>query len=1277
MSDFEPVNDSDTVSKASGPAAPRPRKRGRRLLAGALAALLLMFGALAWLGATEAGFAVLWRAAAWASGGALTVGKARGTLIDRFSLDDIQWSGATERVRVTNVAVDWSAGDVWRRTLTIRRLAVGHVSVISVPGARKPPSSPTVLPESLSLPFDVNVDALTLASLGFDGEGPSLYGVSASYRYRADNGHRLRIDRLDSPWGRGRAALFAADRRPFALSGDLAVDGSVESLPVAGKLDVSGSLAAVRISGGVTGKAVNARVDGEFAPFSTDSFSIVRRLDILAGGVNPHAWLADLPDARLNIAAYLRPAAGRVSGGMSVLNLEPGDMSRNRLPVRSMAAEFLLGQNALDLTFLGLDMPAGHIRLSGTVGNMLDMTLALKEVALKGMHADAPDDVVNGAFRIGGSVAEPRIEGKAAGTWLGLELNGGIVSSPLRHVALRKLGLRAGGGELTVSGSLELEKLRRFDVSGALSHIDPSRFGASWPRGDVSARLSAAGKLEKGPEGRLNLVLSESRLSGQPLTGRVDAELVPERLKRLAMDLSLARNRLQAQGSWGAAGDRLKFALDAPALGLLGPGFSGSLDASAEVSGTPKVPVVSGRVKADRLALPGDVFVQSLSGAGDLRADNASPFRVAVSGDGLRVAQRRIDGLRLVLEGTRARHHLEFDGRMQAERLTESWLVRASGGLAQDRLVWGGSLDRLELAGSVPVSLQAPVRLSVAKDSLDIGAARLSALGGTLALASLSRKGDGSLSTRGQWRGLSLAELEHLVSLPVKAAMTLDAEWAIDTAREIRGTIGLRRAAGDILLPGSGKDGQPLGLNGLDATVSMGNGQAQWTLAARTRHGDLEGTGSLPLGSRLPDARTPLSGNVRLSLPALSTFAALAGPSLELGGRVNADLSFNGPLGAPHWQGRVGGDHLLFADRRTGIRLADGTLAARITDERVELDTLRFSGGKGYATAHGALALKDGGPDARVQVELNAFSVFDRPSRRLVVSGNAELAMAGRKVSLTGKLRADQGRVELARLGTPSLSDDVVVKGRAAPEPSALASLPLSVALTLDLGDRFRFSGQGLDVELTGQALLTAEPGMAPAAKGQVRVVKGRYKAYGQDLDIEYGVISFAGPLDNPGLNVRARRRLSPVGAGVEVTGSVATPQIRLIADEAMSDRDKLAWLVLGRASSGSDSDNNSMAASAGALLAGTLNERIGLFDDLGMTQRNERTLADGRISPAEQVVTVGKQLTQEFYLGYEYGITSAHQAVKMIYSLSKSWSLVLRAGTEASAETRYTLRFD
>ena len=159
---------------------------------------------------------------------------------------------------------------------------------------------------------------------------------------------------------------------------------------------------------------------------------------------------------------------------------------------------------------------------------------------------------------------------------------------------------------------------------------------------------------------------------------------------------------------------------------------------------------------------------------------------------------------------------------------------------------------------------------------------------------------------------------------------------------------------------------------------------------------------------------------------------------------------------------------------------------------------------------------------------------------------------------------------------------DVVVVGEAPKAP--VATTPVNMNLTLDLNNNVRFSGSGLDVTLGGRLNLVAKPGQEVQGVGTVTVVKGQYKAYGQNLEISKGNISFVGPLSDPNLNIRAERRLSPVGAGVEVLGSLNNPRVTLVANEPMSEKDKLSWLILNRASSGSDSDEAALGAAAGGV---------------------------------------------------------------------------------------------
>nr|WP_199065618.1 translocation/assembly module TamB domain-containing protein [Chromobacterium sp. ASV5] len=1278
MTDPDLSNPPD-AAPAPPPAPPKKRSAWRWLAYGALALLLALLLAAGWATSTRSGFAWLMQSLGGFSQQTLSVGRADGALWQGFTLEDVRLRSAGSDVDIESLRLEWQPSALWRRELHVTRLAIGHVRVASKPEAGKP-SQPLTLPRSLKLPLTVRLERLSVASVSLKPAELAFYDLAGGYRYDGVV-HRLKLARLTTPWGKAAAGLNVTALAPFALSGKLQAKGRLDDIPVAAQLALSGSLTRLSFAGKLSGKMLGADLNGTLLPFDANPFNKLERLDVRVGGINPQAILPSWPRGDLSFAVFAEPDAGqRIKGGLTLLNGLPGPLSDHKLPLALLSGEFRVDDHALEWFNSQARLAGGQMGIAGEVrSDRIKLALDLSGVALRQLHAAAPDDALSGRVTVEGSAKQPRIEANLKGRTLQASSLLELTPAPQQTVLLRKLDLGVNGGAVHLDGKLGLAGKQLFELNGRLSRADPSKLRADLPRGDLNATLKAAGQLAAPLDAGLKLQFAPSTLSGAPLSGMVNLQWAGERLKQLLMDVRLASNRLQASGSYGAAGDRLKLAVNAPNLGLIGPGFAGAIVGQGELAGTPKIPVLNAKLQADRLRLPGGVSLQSLQFAGNVKADQASPFQLSLDVAALQAGGLRAEAVRARAGGTRARHSLQLDGRFRLAEQNYGLQFEAAGGLGgKDGKRWQGSIQKLLLSGQPDLSLQAPASLELDGGNVKLGAARLALLGGSLNLASFSRQASGALETRGSARGLRLAELGSWLKLPFSQNLAFDSDWDLHLGNRASGQLQLWRSAGDIAFPAGKGQTASLGLKTAAARVRLDGNHAAFDLNLDSRLAQLQGKGSLPWNGGDINGKTPLAATVSASAPSLALLAELAGPGLELQGQLAANLDLAGPLAMPQAQGTIRGAKLELADHRTGVKLGGGELAARLDGRRLLLDKLRFvgGGGAGDLVASGMLDLSDEQPDARVRVQLQKFSVFDRADRRLVVSGDTELSMIAGKLALKGRIRADQGRVALPKQGAPTLGGDVVVVGRAPPEPSAFASMPLTVALDLDLGERFRFTGQGLDVTLTGAVHVSANPGEAPAAKGQVRVVRGRYKAYGQDLDISFGAITFNGPLDNPLLNVQAKRRLSPVGAGVEVSGSVSAPKVRLIADEPMTDKDKLAWLVLGRAASG-DRDDNDLAASAGMMLAGSVNDHIGLFDDLGVTSRKEKTLANGTVSPAEQVVTVGRQLTRELYLGYEYGITSADQAVKLAYQLTKSWSVVLRAGTAMSAESRYTLRFD
>mgnify|MGYP000535357717 CR=1 FL=1 len=123
---------------------------------------------------------------------------------------------------------------------------------------------------------------------------------------------------------------------------------------------------------------------------------------------------------------------------------------------------------------------------------------------------------------------------------------------------------------------------------------------------------------------------------------------------------------------------------------------------------------------------------------------------------------------------------------------------------------------------------------------------------------------------------------------------------------------------------------------------------------------------------------------------------------------------------------------------------------------------------------------------------------------------------------------------------------------------------------------------------MSGQIRLTAEGRDLPRAVGSIRTRNGRFAAYGQALEIERGILNFQGLPDNPSLDVRAMRRGLTVEAGVEVTGTVQKPRVRLVSTPELPEAEKLSWLILGHGPEGVGSgDASVLLAAAGDLFGG------------------------------------------------------------------------------------------
>src|SRR5690606_28480130 len=190
-------------------------------------------------------------------------------------------------------------------------------------------------------------------------------------------------------------------------------------------------------------------------------------------------------------------------------------------------------------------------------------------------------------------------------------------------------------------------------------------------------------------------------------------------------------------------------------------------------------------------------------------------------------------------------------------------------------------------------------------------------------------------------------------------------------------------------------------------------------------------------------------------------------------------------------EGELTGRDLALLQRALGWRLTDGTLDARFDGDRLDLAMLRLESGGGSIAMSGQLLLD--GLHGGFTLRADRLPVPIGPGQRVVVSGNTGVASSGASLEWKGDIRADEALVELRGGDAPSLPDDVViVDARAAGEEAGRAAEPaaggfrIGADLNLDLGDKLRVRGSGIDVVLAGTLNLRGTLPSAPRAFGTV-----------------------------------------------------------------------------------------------------------------------------------------------------------------------------------------------
>ena len=1291
----------------------RPSRKSLLWLLGAPLALLALVAALTggiwlWLGGDTSLATALGRVAPYLpTGHSLEVRDVSGSVRQGGHIGSLHYQSPDITIDAQDIAVEWQIQPLLQRKLHLSQLRVAQLRITQAPSTS--PSKPLtelVLPLQLDVVFAVN-------DLQWTGP-PALQASQLAGHYRYDGSqHQLKLDSLRIASGQysGQAQLQA--RNPMALEAKLqgqvetSIPGSKTPLHIAASASAQGPLAGqdaqLEVQAQLTPdkaaqQPLQATVTAQVRPWAEQP---LHQAEAKFQDLNLAELWPEAPQTRLSGNAQITPDASSTPGGRwnasaAVDNRLSGPWDKGRIPVDSARAQLQFQQGAWVVQSLTAQLGQGSLHLQGHLQNHLDGTASNDWTAQAELQ---------------------RITPSALHTQLDPAPLNGQLSAQSRSAA--------------VSFTAALQPAGAAPARSALNglRIQQARAVGRWAQGTLSLSTLQLQTDDAQLQGQLDLTLASRAAKGQlqlslpgakaDLQGNLSAQ-------QGAGDVSLHIADAAATTQWLAR-------LPGLATNLQNLAIKGQADLSGHWTGGWANPTGSAQKSGTNgLDLQAQLSVPTL----ELRPASSD---LIVLRNGKLDLSGRLQALDLQLQAELATgtQQLKLDSRASADlSAPNQWQARIASLVLQLQDSTRPGPWRLQL--DQPLALK--LARSAGTTALDAAAGTASLTGPAPGSARISWQPvawvqDGAhtrLRTQGNVQGITMGWLEtlaassgQLAQLGLKGDLVLDGDWDIQAAQTLQISANLSRRSGDILLQTSDDTGPArTGSANTASTISAGIRTASVGLRSNgnqlraSLRWDSERAGQIEanLGTQINNsdsgwtwpADAPLSGSVRAELPRVGIWSVLAPPGWRMRGTLAANATLSGTRQAPQWTGTLQADDLALRSVVEGIELRDGRFRATLEGQRLNINEFSLRGAPTGGTAAptggtAAPAGSDGGTltatgfarwssvaPVGIQLDLQAqaqtLRVSARADRRLSVSGKLQAHLEQGKLSLQGALKADQALFILPDETAPSLGGDVVVRTRSTGATATTVATPTAskntpdITLDLDLGNDFRLVGRGLDTRLTGQLKLRAGPTLAgPRVTGELRTVRGSYRAYSQNLDIEEGILRFNGPFDNPSLDVLAIRPNLSVRVGVQITGTALAPRVRLYSDSDLSDAEKIAWLVLGRSAANGGAEAAVLQQAALALLGGNgkgisggLASALGL-DELSFSGSGTKT--DGTTTAA--AVTFGKRLSRDFYVAYEHSLAGTLGTLYIFYDLSKRFTLRGQTGEQSAIDLIFTLTYD
>jgi len=1112
-----------------------------RLTTGFFALILLLLSLSLFLLGTETGTRWLAERATALTREALQVEKLRGHLLGRLELGELSYQTPDMRIRMEKLLLSWAPRELFNGLLHFRNLEVVGLQYEQLRESSKhgepdqPDKDKPAFSNDIELPLDLLIDQLQVEDVklitAVDADPVTIESLLLQAGWN-ERGISLETVQLAMPEFifRGEGKLQPKGKYPMAIATDVQLVGvDLPTVKIRGQIagDLEALVVTQKIAGDITA-ALDARVKNVTSNLSWNADLGITRL---SGDKIPSTVPADLA-IKLEASGNTQKAKAAIS--LKTAKSADTDLNLNAdIQFATLGFEVIGNWQQIQWPLSGFPLvlaEQGELQLSGSPDNY-ELSLQSK---VQGQ------DIPPGSWSI---VAKGNTEQLVAE-----QIHGELLD-----------------GSIDVQGETAWSPATTWKAEVTLKAIDPGVFYPEWP-GNINLSATTVGELiEEKLQAQVLLKQFGGVLRQQPLSGggsvRIDGPLV----QIDNFNLNSGQANIQVQGNIDEMMD-IHWKMQVPDLTDLLAQASGSVRGEGRINGATDAAVIAGEIQLAAIAV-GTTELQSANTDFSISMDSAHRSRFKLHADNLDLNGQHLPGLDISVNGPVNAHNIQVDVIHQQLELK----LAAQGGYLIEQGSWQGELQQLQLLDEITGewNLQQKTKLNLGPSAI-----KLSSLCLENEPAALCTEADWADKTGTALVNLKAFNLERIKPLLSPEFTELDGLLGFDLQLENKQSL---QASLDVdIQPGlisiQADPEHQIQLHHKNAHLKARYDQqelsADWNLNVEEHLA--KGAFTIPRKALEENPQTaPVSGSIKLAVQDLGLIKAFTPQIEEFSGNIQADLNLGGSLGNP----RIRGEATLNSEQLTipmiGLNMTELQLKAS-SDGSDTLDLIgAAASGGGTMNLDGELTLDaDLGWPMQLQLKADHFQAANLPEAQLLLNSEISLERSNALNKVRGRLEIPQANIEFNEIpeGSQSLSADVVIVDEGGEMPD-MQTDTLDLNLTVVLGDKVRFGGMGLKADLSGEITANVRPGKLPTANGDVTIKNGSFRAYGQNLRIEKGRVSYAGGyLDNPGIQLRASRIIDDVKVGVDVAGTAKKPEVTAFSDDPeISSSDAVSMLLTGK----------------------------------------------------------------------------------------------------------------